>query len=75
MKDSQHNLMPIEPFVELAKRSRALEEEWVLRSLLALAVTNDAGLANAFVMRLRLRAVVELIDPFPFDIPSQEDFG
>lgn len=75
MKGSQHNLMPIEAYVELARRARVLDEEWVQRALFALAVSNDPGLANALVMKLRLRAVVELIDPFPFDIPSQEDFG
>jgi hypothetical protein len=74
MKDSPNNVVPVETLVELAKRARALDDSWVQRALFGYAVSNDPGLARALVMRLKLRAFVELLDPFPFDIPSEEAF-
>ncbi len=73
--DSRNNHpVPVTALIELARQAKALEDQYVQRVLLALAVTNDPGLANALTMKLRLRAVVEMIDPFPFDTPEEEEF-
>ena len=73
--DSRNNHpVPVTALIELARQAKALDDQYVQRALLALAVTNDPGLANALTMKLRLRAVVEMIDPFPFDTPEEEEF-
>ena len=60
--------------VELASRAKALDEEWVWRCLFALNEMDNADLADAVLARLRVRALIETLDPFPFDTPSEEDF-
>ena len=70
----QNNSIPLSVLVELAQRAKLQNEDWVQRSLVALAVSNDPVLANALLMRLQLKALVETLDPFPFDTPSEEDF-
>ena len=73
--DSRNNRpVPVTALIEMARQAKALDDPFVQRVLLALAVTNDPGLANALTMKLRLRAVVEMIDPFPFDTPAEEEF-
>lgn len=73
--DSRNNHpVPVMALIELARQAKALDDQYVQRVLLALAVTNDRGLANALTMKLRLRGVVEMIDPFPFDTPEEEEF-
>jgi hypothetical protein len=66
--------VPVHVLVELAAQAKALDEEWVQRSLLTLSVVDSPGLANALLVRLRVRALIETLDPYPFDIPSEEDF-
>jgi hypothetical protein len=66
--------VPVHVLVELAAQAKALDEEWVQRSLLTLSVVDSPGLANALLIRLRVRALIETLDPYPFDIPSEEDF-
>ena len=66
--------VPVEVLVELAGRAKVLNEGWVQRSLLGLSVGYDADLVDALLARLRVRALVEVLDPFPFDIPCEEDF-
>lgn len=74
MKDSQQpSQISFSALVELATKARALDEPWVQRALFAVAATNDPVLAHAVVMKLRLRAAIEVIDPFPFDIPMEEE--
>jgi hypothetical protein len=75
MKDYQNKLVPINTFVELAKKAKAQDEEWVQRAVLALTVAYTPGLANALLMKLRLQAVIEELDPFPFDTPTEEEFA
>ena len=74
MKDYQHSVVPFYHLVALAKQARADKEEWVQRALLTLAVSDEPGLKHALVMKLKLRALVEQLDPFPFDIPLDSDF-
>ena len=66
--------IPVHVLIELARQAKVLDEEWVQRSLLTLSVVDSPGLANALLVRLRVRALVETLDPYPFDIPSEEDF-
>ena len=74
--DSKNNHpVPVSALIELARQAKALDDRYVQWALLALAVTNDPGLANALKMKLGIRAAVEMIDPFPFDTPSEEDFA
>lgn len=70
----QHPPVPIEKYIELAKKAKADNEEWVQRMLFSIATTGNPRLARMFVKRLRLRAVVEALDPFPFASPFEEDF-
>jgi len=73
--DSKNNRpVPVTVFIELAKQAKASNDPFIQRALVALAVTNNPGLAKALQMRLGLRAVIELLDPFPFDIPDEEEF-
>ena len=73
--DSRNNYpVPVTALIEMARLAKALDDPFVQRALMALAVTNNPGLANALQMKLGLRAVVEMIDPFPFDIPNEEEF-
>ena len=73
--DSKNNHpVSVSALIELARQARALDDQYVQRVLLALAVTNDPGLVNALKMKLGLRAVVEMIDPFPFDTPEEGEF-
>ena len=66
--------IPANALNELAAQAKALDEDWVQRSLLALNVVDSPGLAKALLVGLRIRAFIETIDPYPFDIPSEEDF-
>ena len=73
--DSKNNHpVPVTALIEMARLAKALDDPFVQRALVALAVTNDPGLANALQMKLGLRAVVEMMDPFPFDTPAEEEF-
>ena len=75
MRDyQQHSLVPITYFLELAKKAKVQNERWIKNSLSILAVTSEPGLANALLMHLRLKAVAEELDPFPFDTPAEEEF-
>jgi hypothetical protein len=74
MQNYQNNLISLNSLIILAKQSRAINDAWVQRALFALAAVYEPGLAEAVMMRLKLKAVVEQIDPFPFDTPSEEDF-
>lgn len=62
------------PYIELAKRGRLDKEAWVQKALFALAVTNNQSLAKALITRLKMKAVIEELDPFPFATPSEKDF-
>jgi hypothetical protein len=73
--DSRNNHpVPVTALIDLARQAKALDDPFVQWALIALAVTNDPGLANALKMKLGLRAVVEMLDPFPFDTPAEEEF-
>ena len=73
--DSRNNRpVPVTALIEMARLAKALDDPFVQRALLALAVTDNPGLANALQKKLGLRAVVEMIDPFAFDIPKEEEF-
>ena len=73
--DSKNNhLVPATALIELAKVAKLSKDPYIQRALVALAVTNNPGLANALQMKLGLRAAIELLDPFPFDIPEEEEF-
>lgn len=74
MQNYQSKPIPITAYVELARKARMLEEDWVQRALLALDFSKDTRLAKAFEARLRLPLLAEELDPYPFDIPSDGDF-
>ncbi len=74
MNHSQNNVVPYTALVELARRAKAVNDPHIQQTLLAYAVTKDPGLARALLMRLELRAAIELLDPFPFDTPAEEEF-
>lgn len=74
--DSKNNhSVSLPALIEMARLTHTLGEPYVQRALVALALTNNPGLANALQMKLGLRAVVEMIDPYPFDtIENEEEF-
>jgi len=74
--DSKNNHpVPVMALIEMARQAKALNDPYVQRTLMALAVTNNPGLASALQMKLGLRAVIEMLDPFPFDAPEEEEFA
>ncbi len=60
-------LMNIDGLVELAQKAKADSEEWVVKSLLSIALTGNQSLMKAVTTRLAIPAFIETIDPFPFD--------
>ena len=74
MKDSR-SVVPVSALVDLARRAKSLDEGWVQRSLLAVAVTGEQGLAQVLQMHLGYRALMQELDPYPFDTPTEEEFA
>ena len=74
--DSRNNHpVPVTALIELARQAKASNDPSVQWTLAALSVTNNPSLANALQMKLGLRAVIEMLDPFPFDTPDEEEFA
>lgn len=67
-------LMNIDSLVELAQKTGTDKEEWVLKMLVAISRTGSPGLIKAFITKLQDRALVEALDPYPFDRFIQAEF-
>lgn len=66
--------VPLSGFVELGKKARVQKEKWFMKSAIALSVNDDPELLLSLAKKLRFKALVEDLDPFPFYIPSMEEF-
>ncbi len=57
----------IDGLVELAQKAKADSEEWVVKSLLSIALTGSQSLIKAVTTKLAIPAFIETIAPLPFD--------
>ena len=64
--------VPVHVLTELARQAKMLGDEWVQSCLFALSMEDDADLSEAVLAQLRVQVLIETLDPYPFDIPSEE---